>query len=47
MLYTWRELKIVKNHANAVELALIVRIPNAQVSPRRGRRTNVATNRAL
>ena len=27
---------MVKSHANTVELELIVRIPNAQVSPRRG-----------
>ena len=40
-------MKIVKSHANAVELALIVRIPNPQVRPSRGRRTSVATNRAL
>ena len=44
---TWRELKMVKSHAKTVELALTVRMPNTHVSPRRGRRTSVAANRAL
>ena len=38
---------MVNSHANTVELALTVRIPNAHVSPRRGSRTKEATNRDL
>ena len=38
---------MVNNHANTVELAFIVRIPNAHVSPRRGSRTKEAANKAL
>ena len=37
----------MNSHAKTVELALTVRIPNIQLSPRRGRRTSTATNRAL
>jgi hypothetical protein len=44
---TWSELKIVKSHANIVELAFTVRIPNTQVSPRMGKSTTEATNKAL
>ena len=44
---TWSELKIVKSHAKIVELVFIVRIPNTQVSPRRGKSTIEATNKAL
>ena len=35
---------MVNSHANTVELAFTVRIPNAHVSPRRGSRTKEATN---
>ena len=37
----------MKSHAKIVELALTVRIPNTQVSPRRGKSTTEATNKAL
>ena len=38
---------MVKSHANTVVLELIVRIPNIQVSPRRGSRTTEAMNSDL
>ena len=40
-------MKIVNSHAKTVELALTVRTPNAQVSPRRGSRIMEATNIVL
>ena len=44
---TCMELNKVKNQANTVELELIVRIPNIQVSPRRGSRMTEAMNSDL
>ena len=45
--FTCSELNIVKIQAKAVVLILTVRIPKAQVSPRRGNRTMEAVKMAL
>jgi len=42
MTQTWVELQMVKSQANTVVLRSMVRIPNTQVSPSRGRRMIVA-----
>jgi len=44
---TWVELQMVKSQANTVVLRSMVRIPNTQVSPSRGRRMTVAFNVVL
>ena len=44
---TWMELQTVKSHANTVVFWSMVRIPNTQVSPSKGRRTTVAFMVAL
>ena len=44
---TWVELHTVKSQANTVVLRSMVRIPNTQVSPSRGRRMTVAFSVAL
>ena len=41
------ELKMVNSHANTVVLRSMVRIPNTQVSPSKGRRITVALKVAL
>ncbi len=46
-LHTCNELRIANSQAKTVVLASRVRIPNTQVSPRRGRRMRVARRRAL
>ena len=45
--HTWMELQMVKSHANIVVLRSMVRIPNTQVSPSKGRRITVAFKVAL
>ena len=39
---TWVELKMVNSHANTVVLRSMVRTPNTQVSPSKGRRMTAA-----
>ncbi len=46
-MHTCNELKIANSQAKTVVLASRVRIPNTQVSPRRGRRMRVARRSAL
>ena len=41
-LQTWVELQMVNSHANTLVLRSMVRTPNTQVSPSKGRRMTVA-----